>query len=80
MSDTTNKDSITGEIKKGVDDLRDSAGEVMHRSAADAEKTKRDVAGDDMTTREKIASGASEAKERIEAEADKAKREIRDKT
>lgn len=78
--DTHDKDSITGQIKRGIDDVRDGAAESMHRSAADAEKTRREVDGDNMTLGEKVTSGANEAKHRLEAEGDKAKRVTRDNT
>ena len=78
--DTDKRHSITEEVKRGVQDVRDSAAEAMHHSAAEAEHTRRDVAGDAMTPGEKIASGANEAKERIKEGADKAKRSIRDNT
>ncbi len=79
MSDNDKK-TITGEVKRGLEDAKDSAGEAMHRSAAEAEKTRREVDGDNMSLRDKVTSGASEAKHRIEAETDKAKRHARDST
>ena len=78
MSDSDK--TITGQVKHGIEDARDSAGEAMHRSAAEAEKTRRDVDGDNMTLGEKVTSGVSEAKHRLEAEGDKAKRTTRDNT
>ena len=80
MKDSKSDPTITGQIKRGVKDVRDATDETMHRSAADAERAKRDVAGEEMTPGEKIASGLNEAKERLEAEGDKAKRNIRDNT
>ncbi len=77
---TENRHSITDEVKRGVQDVRDSAAEAMHHSAAEAEKTRREVDGDAMTPGEKIASGATEAKERVKEGADHAKRSIRDNT
>lgn len=77
---TDNRDSITDQVKKGIQDVRDSAGEAMHHSAAEAEKTRRETAGDTMTPGQKVASGVDEAKQRIEEGADHAKRNIRDST
>lgn len=77
---TDKHDSITEEVKRGVQDVRDSAGEAMHHSAAEAEKARRETAGDTMTPGEKIASAADEAKERIKEGSDHAKRSIRDNT
>ncbi|MBV8117573.1 MAG: hypothetical protein JOZ01_06320 [Candidatus Eremiobacteraeota bacterium] len=74
------RDSITEEVKKGVLDARDSAGEAMHHSAAEAERTRREVAGDTMTPGDKVASTLDEAKERIKEGSDHAKRNIRDST
>ncbi|MBV8489643.1 MAG: hypothetical protein JO199_03860 [Candidatus Eremiobacteraeota bacterium] len=67
-------------VKDTVKDARDTVREGMHRSAADAEHTRRDVEGDEMTAGEKITSGANEAKNRIQAEVDKGKRQVRDST
>ena len=77
---TENRDTIGGEIEKGVKDVRDAVTGGLHRSAADAEKTNREVSGDAMTPGEKLGSYANEAKERIEAGKDDAKRHIRDNT
>lgn len=77
---TENRHSITDEVKRGVQDVRDSAAEAVHHSAAEAEKTRREVDGDTMTPGEKVASGFDEAKERLKAGADAAKRNIRDNT
>lgn len=77
---TDERHSITEEVKRGVQDVRDSAGEAMHHSAAEAEKERRETSGDTMTPGEKVASAADEAKERIKEGADHAKRSIRDNT
>jgi hypothetical protein len=71
---------IKQKIKDTVEDVRDAASEALHRSTAEAERARRDLAGDEMTTGEKIKSGANEAANRTQAEIDKAKRQIRDKT
>ena len=68
------------EVKKAVDDVKDAANEAKHRTTADIEKAKRDVAGDEMTTGEKVKSFVHEDVERTKADIDKAKREVRDKT
>jgi hypothetical protein len=77
---TEKRDTISHEVKKGILDARDSASEAIHNSAAEAERTRREVEGDEMTTGEKVASTFDEAKERIKAGADRAKRDIRDHT
>ncbi len=77
---TENRHSITEEVKRGAQDVRDSASEAMHHSAAEAERTRRETAGDTMTPGEKTASAIDEAKERIEEGVDKTKRSVRDNT
>ncbi|MBV8374766.1 MAG: hypothetical protein JO302_04590 [Candidatus Eremiobacteraeota bacterium] len=68
----------TDPITKAAKDVRDATREALHRSAADAEHSKRDLAGDAMTTEEKVTSIASEGKERVQAAVDKGKRKARD--
>jgi hypothetical protein len=63
--------------KKAINNAKDAVNETLHRSTADAEHAKRDVAGDTMTTREKVTSVANEVKNRTQAEIDAAKREVR---
>ena len=67
-------------VTKAVKDVRDATRETLHRSSAEGERSKRELAGDAMTPSEKIASGANEAKHRVQAEVDKGKRGIRDRT
>lgn len=68
------------DVKKTFDDAKDTASEIKHRTTADVEKAKREIAEDDMTTGEKVKSVVHEDAERAKAEIDKAKREMRDKT
>ncbi len=65
------------EVVKIVDNVKDAISEGTHRSAADAEQAKRDVAGDAMTPGENIASMANQAKHTVAAEIDGAKQDIR---
>jgi len=67
-------------MKKAGADLHDAAEEVKHRTAAEAERLKRETLGDELTVGEKVESGANELKNRTQAEMDKAKRELRDRT
>ncbi len=71
---------IKDELNKGVKNVQDTVKEAGHRGEAQAEQTKRDVAGDEMTTSEKAGSAANQAKNTVEAEFDKAKRDVRNKT
>ena len=59
-------------------DIRDTVNEAGHRSAADGEQAKRDIAGDDMTVGENAGSMFNQAKESIKADVSSAKREARD--
>ncbi len=72
-------DRAADAVKEGVDDVRDRVHENEHRSAAEAERGRRDLLGDEMNPGEKAGSIADEAKHRAEAEVDAIKREIRDK-
>jgi hypothetical protein len=71
---------IKKSVKDSVDNTRDTAKEVIHRSTADAEHARRDVDGDEMTSGEKVKSVGNEVKNRTEAEMDKIKREVRSHT
>ncbi len=73
-------DRVADAIKHGVDDTRDALNEARHRTEAEAERAKRDVAGESMTPGEKVGSALNEGKERVLAEVDKTKRETRDNT
>lgn len=78
IRDTFNeaKDSV----EKGVGNVRDSANEAMHNSTADAEKTRREVDGNNMTASEKAGSMFNESKNRAQGEMDAAKKDIRNNT
>ena len=75
------KDSVSkaaDAIKHAVDDTKDAVHEAGHRTAADAEKTRRDALGKEMTPGEKVGSVANEIKNRTQAKVDEAKRKLRD--
>jgi hypothetical protein len=71
---------LKDELNKTIDDVKDAVHEGGHRSEAQAEQAKRDVAGDDMTASEKAASMANQAKNTVQADYDKTKRDLRDQT
>ncbi|HLJ83226.1 MAG TPA: hypothetical protein VKT51_03485 [Candidatus Eremiobacteraceae bacterium] len=71
---------MTDQLKKTVADGKDAAHELEHRTKAELERAKRDVAGDEMTTGEKVKSFVHEDVERTKADMDEAKRKLRDKT
>jgi hypothetical protein len=66
--------------KAAVDNAKDAVSEAAHRSSAEAEQTKRDVAGDQMTATEKAGSVLNQAKNSVQAEIDAGKREARSAT
>lgn len=75
------KDAITkaaDAVKHAVDDTKDAVHEAGHRAAADAEKTRRDALGSEMTPGEKAGSIANELKDRTQAKVDEGKRRLRD--
>jgi ElaB/YqjD/DUF883 family membrane-anchored ribosome-binding protein len=73
-------DNVRDSIDKAGKDVRDAFREAGHRSAADAEKEKRELLGDELRPSEKAGSVVHESKERLQAELDEAKRKLRDHT
>ncbi|GAC1659087.1 MAG: hypothetical protein NVS4B13_03110 [Candidatus Elarobacter sp.] len=63
--------------KKGVENVKDSVSELGHRTAAEGEQTKRDVAGDEMTLGEKAGSVIHQGTETIKGDLDAGKRDVR---
>jgi hypothetical protein len=72
--------SIKDDFKNVVGAVKDSASEAGHKGAAEAEHDKRDIAGDTMTTSEKVGSMANEAKHNVQGGVDHAKVEARKET
>ncbi len=68
---------LKNELNKVVDNVKDAASEAGHKSAAEGEQAKRDVAGDDMTAGEKAGSMFNQAKNSVQADADSTKQDIR---
>ena len=64
-------------FNKIVDNVKDTANEASHKSAAEGEQAKRDVAGDQMTVGENLGSMANQAKEELQGETSAAKRDTR---
>ncbi len=69
---------LKDEFSKAVENVKDAVSETGHRSSAEAEQTKRDVAGDDMTLGDKAGSMVNQAKNSTQADMDSAKRETRE--
>ncbi|GAC1544620.1 MAG: hypothetical protein NVS2B17_25920 [Candidatus Velthaea sp.] len=67
-------------IKTGVENVKDSVSEAGHRSAAEGEQAKRDVAGDNMTLGEKAGSVLHQGAETVKGDMDATKRDIRSNT
>ena len=63
-----------------IDNAKDAVSEAGHRSAAEAEHAKRDVAGEQMTTSEKIGSVVNQTKHTVQADIDASKRDVRNHT
>ena len=76
--DTLDKAAET--IKRTTDDVKDTIHEGAHRTAAEAERARRESSGDSMTGGEKVKSVLNETKHRTQAEIDKTKRNLRDNT
>ena len=71
---------LNDEFNKAVDNAKDAASKAGHRSAAEGEQTKRDVAGDAMSPGEKLGSMANQAKNAVQGDVDAAKRDARNDT
>jgi hypothetical protein len=69
--------SIKDDIKNTVGAVKDSFREAGHKSTAEAEHERRDLAGDTMTPGEQVGSIANEAKNDVQAGVDHAKVEAR---
>jgi hypothetical protein len=67
-------------VKHGAENAKDTVSELGHRSAAEGEQAKRDVAGDEMTTGEKVGSIFNQGKETVQADIDAGKRDLRNNT
>ena len=76
----TDSNEVKKAVKDTVDSTVDKTREAGHQSSADAERIRRDLTGDQMTTREKVTSTANETKDRVAAGIDHAKHEVRDRT
>ena len=72
--------SIKHEVDKTVNNIKNTASEAGHRANADGERATREIAGDEMTSGEKLGSVIREGKERVEANVDRGKRDIRSNT
>ncbi len=78
MKDTMNK--MADAIKDTVDNVRDGSNEAGHRTQANAEQQKRNLAGDEMTTGQKAGSLLNQGKNEVQADYDKTKRDVRNDT
>ena len=69
---------MSDQTKKVIKDAKDAIHEAEHRTKANIEHAKRHIAGDEMTTGEKVKSYLHEDLENTKADADRAKRKLRD--
>jgi hypothetical protein len=67
-------------VKKGIDNVKDTVSETVHRSNAEAEQATRDAAGDALTPGEKVGSMLRQGKETLQGDVDAAKRDLRNNT
>lgn len=65
-------------IQHVVGDAKDAVKETVHRGAAETEREKRAVAGEEMTPGEHLSSFANEVKNEGQAEISHGKRDLRD--
>jgi hypothetical protein len=68
---------IKNNLKNMVGAVRDSISEAGHKSGAEAERARREVAGETMTPGEKVGSVANEAQNNVQATVDHAKAHAR---
>jgi hypothetical protein len=73
-------DKAVDKAKDAIANVKDAANEATHRSTVEAEQTKRDVAGRQMTVGEKADSVLNQAKNSVQADIDSAKRDVRNST
>lgn len=65
-------------VEHAAADVKDAVNEAGHRGEAETERTKREIAGDQMTTGEKASSVVKEGVNTAQAEVDRLKRQTRD--
>jgi hypothetical protein len=80
MSFNDTVDNAKDGLKKAGADVKDALNEAGHRANAASEQASRDVAGDQMTTGEKVGSMFRQGTETVKADVDKTKRDLRDNT
>ncbi|MGP6156300.1 MAG: hypothetical protein ACLPYS_01980 [Vulcanimicrobiaceae bacterium] len=73
-------DKFVDKAKDVLDNAKDAVSEGSHRAAAQAEQTKRDVEGDEMSVTDKAGSMFNQAKDTAQAKIDEAKQEARKNT
>ena len=71
-------ESFKHAVEHAAADVKDAANEASHRGEAEAERTKREVAGDEMTAGEKATSMVNQGVNETQAEIDRLKRKTRD--
>jgi len=64
---------LKNDLKNAVNIVKDSLSGTAHKSTAEAEHARRDLAGDTMTPSEKVGSTLNEAKNNVQADVDHAK-------
>jgi len=72
-------DKAADAVKRTTDNVKDAIHEGQHRTAAEAEKARRESLGGELSGTEKAKSVVNEAKHRTQAEIDAAKRDLRNR-
>jgi F0F1-type ATP synthase membrane subunit b/b' len=73
-------DKVKDAVKHGVENTKDAVNEAQHRSQAEGEQAKRDIAGDAMTPTEYAGSVVNQTVNEAQASISHAKRDVRDTT
>ncbi len=64
-------------IERTLKNTHDTIDQTLHESAAQAQRSRRESDGDEMTTKEKIVSHADELRHRVDAGVDEVKKKAR---
>lgn len=73
-------EKIVDKTKSALETAKETVSEAVHRSTAKAEQSKREAAGDELTTTEKVGSFVNQKKNEVQANVDATKREVRNNT
>lgn len=69
---------VEAAVERTVDKAKDAINEAKHRAEAEAERKRRELAGDDMDPASRLGSVANEIKNDVQADAAETKRSLRE--